>query len=159
MKKLNNNGFMLVETLIVTTFVAGVLVYIFIQFSNLSKNYETSYDYNTVVDLYSLKNIKQYIESDSLILNYINSEVTEDKYIDISDCSNFTHENYCLKLFELENIDSIIISTNNVKSDILLEKDMGFLDFVKKIKEEGTEKYRIIASFKDNTYATVRFGE
>ena len=50
MNKINNKGFVLAETLIVTSFVAGVLLYLFIQFSNLNKNYNNSFKYNTIED-------------------------------------------------------------------------------------------------------------
>ena len=60
MKKNSNKGFVLAETLIVTTFVAGILFFMFVQFTSLSKNYNDSYKYNTVEDLYALRNIRDY---------------------------------------------------------------------------------------------------
>ena len=38
MKKKNTKGFMLIETLIVTVFVAGVLIFMFIQLTILMNN-------------------------------------------------------------------------------------------------------------------------
>ena len=71
MKKLNSSGFMLAETLIVTTFVAGILIFLFIQFTNLGKAYDDSYIYNTTEGLYALEDIKKYINTDLDLLLYI----------------------------------------------------------------------------------------
>jgi len=159
MKKIDNRGFMLVETLLVTSFVAGVLIYLFVQFSNLGQKYQNSYDYNPVEDLYALEDIKDYIKSDTVALEGIGTSLEEKSYIDITDCSIFTSKNYCKKLFELENIDSIVVSLNQVNSSEYSKYNEGFKEFVKKINPEGAEKYRLIASFKNSTYATLRLGD
>ena len=150
---------MLTETLVVTTFVAGVLIYLYIQFSNLNKSYEASYIYNTVEGLYALEDVKNYIESDALLLEYINTNIEDLKYVDISNCSLFTDVDYCLRLFELENIETIFITTNTVPHESINQYDEEFNTFIKKINKEGKHTYRIVASFKNSTYATVRFGE
>ena len=120
MKKRDNKGFMLAETLIVTVFVAGVLIFLYIQFSNLSNSYDQSFQYNTVEGLYALEDVKKYIETDSSIKKYINSNIDSLGYIDITNCDKFTDENYCLKLFELENIDKIIITHNSINFEKLI---------------------------------------
>ena len=61
MKKNKNSGFMLIETLLVSTFVLGVLTYLFLQFSALKRSYDDNFKYNTVPSLYGVKNINQYI--------------------------------------------------------------------------------------------------
>jgi len=61
MKKNQKNGFMLIETLLVSTFVLGVLTYLFAQFSALKRNYDDNFKYNTVPALYGIKNMNQYI--------------------------------------------------------------------------------------------------
>ena len=48
-----------------------------------------------------LEDIKQYIESDTQFMNYLLENIEEKKYIDISDCSLFTDQKYCLKLLNL----------------------------------------------------------
>jgi len=159
MKKKCNSGFMLAETLIVTLFVATVLLFMFIQFSNLSKTYNESYTYNSVEDLYSLKNVKTYIENDSNALSYIKTNVTYKKKLDISNCEIFTDKEYCLKLFELEQIDKIIVTTNKVNYDLFKNYKTKFKKFINKIGKQGEQKYRIIASFNKETFATIRFGD
>lgn len=159
MKKIKNQGFMLAETLIVTSFVAGVLIFLFIQISTLGKKYQDSYSYNTVEDLYALEDIANYIESDTVAYTYIEENIN-DSYMDITDCSIFLSKDYCTKLFQLENVDKVLVSVNDVDiNDYKNYSDEEFLNFISKISKEGKEKYRLIASFKNSTYATIRFGE
>lgn len=158
MKK-NNKGFMLAETLVVSTFVSGVLIFLYIQFSNLSKSYEESYKYNTVEGLYALEDVREYLISDKTAYQYINDNINQLMYIDITDCNIFTNKNYCLELLQLENIDSIIVTLNEVPYNNIDGYSEGFYSFLKKINKEGDQTYRLVASFNNSTYATVRFGE
>lgn len=159
MKKMNNKGFILAETLIVTTFVAGILIFIFIQFTSVSQTYEDSYKYNTVEDLYALEDIKNYILSDIGAIKFIDESINPDKIIYITNCSIFTNEDYCKKIFELEEIEQIIVSNNYFEPNNISVSDEEFSSFIKKIKGTEKQKYRLIASFKNHTYATLRFGE
>lgn len=159
MKKTNNRGFMLAETLIVTVFVSGILIYLYIQFSNLNKSYEDSYLYNTVEGLYALEDVKTYIERDNQILEYVDTNIEELKYIDITDCSLFTNIDYCKNIFQLENIKSVFITTNIVPYEVITQYNEEFITFINKINKEGVEPYRIVAEFNNTTYATLRFGE
>lgn len=159
MKKMNNRGFVLAETLIVTSFVAGVLIFLFIQFTNISNNYETSYKYNTVEDLYALQDIRDYIYSDSEAFNTISNELVTNEFLNITDCGIFLDKDYCLKLFELEGVDQVIVSNNYFNYNNFSNIDSNLSAFVKKISSSGEESYRLIVSFKNLTYATLRFGE
>ncbi len=159
MKNWYNKGFVLIETLIVTSFVAGVLIFSFIEFTSISKSYEESFKYNTVENLYALEDIKNYILSDPGALNAINSSINPDKIIDITNCSIFTSVDYCNKLYELSNINRIIISNNYFDIRNISVDDEYFKTFIDKIKGSGNQKYRLIASFKNYTYATLRFGD
>lgn len=159
MKKNSNNGFVLAETLIVTTFVSGILIFLFIQFSNLSKNYNDSYKYNTVEGLYSLNNIIKYINIDEFFYDNLEGLVTTNKYLNITDCSLFSDQEYCTLLFELENIDSIYIVENYFNKNIFNDSKETIKNFINKISGDGEEKYRIVAEFKDFTFATIRFGD
>lgn len=160
MKK-NKNGFVLAETLVVTTFVAGILIYIFIQFTNLSQKYNDSFVYNTVEGLYALEDVKDYIEKDENALSYIETGVSNLGFIDITDCNSdiFTNSSYCIDLLEYENINRIFITTNKIPENTITEYSNDFLTFINKINEQSSENYRIVASFNNNTFATIRFGE
>lgn len=159
MKKNNDYGFMLAETLIVTAFVAGVLIFLYFQFSKLSASFNEAYIYNTVEGLYALEDIKEYIESDKQFLEYVTDNIDSLKYIDISNCSNFTESDYCSELLKLEKVKQIFITTNEVPSEYIDSSDKGFDTFINKIGKEGKELYRIVAAFENSSYATIRFGE
>ena len=159
MKKNSTRGFMLAETLVVTTFVAGILIYLFIQFTNLSQNYNDAYSYNTVEGLYSLRNVRNFIIKDTSALTSIDDIIESDGYVEITDCTKFTEKNYCLKLFELENIKKIFITNNNFDKELFSTSNEGFKKFIRKIKSQDNYKYRILAEFNDSSYATIRFGE
>lgn len=158
MKK-NNNGFMLAETLIVTVFVAGVLIYLYMQFTNLSNAYDESYIYNSVEGLYALEDVKEYIEKDSQFTKYLLENIETQKYIDITDCSVFTDQKYCLKLLKVENIDKIFVTTNSIPKEQITKYNESFSNFINKINKEGGQPYRIVASFNNSTFATLRFGD
>ena len=159
MKKLNNEGFMLAETLIVTTFVAGILIFLFIQFTNLGESYDDSYIYNTPEGLYALEDIKEYINTDLDLLVYIEENIETQKYIDLTDCNLFRNKEYCINLFNLENIDKIFITTNTFDKESITDYNEDFNTFIDKIISEGSEKYRLVASFKNSMFATLRLGE
>ena len=157
MKKKDSKGFMLAETLIVTTFVAGVLIFLFIQFSKLSNSYNEYYNYNTTEKMYALEDIKDYIKSDSVAQSKIIADVSENGYLNMTDCSGFSNTEYCLKLLQLENIEKIIVVPNYFNADNLNVSDEAISNFMRKISSEGDESHRLIAKFNDNTMATIRF--
>lgn len=159
MKKLNNKGFMLAETLIVTTFVAGILIFLFIQFTNLGKAYDDSYIYNTPEGLYALEDVKEYINTDLDLLLNIEENIGTMKYIDLTDCNLFKNKDYCTNLFKLENIDRIFITTNTFDKNSITGYNEDFNTFINKIVGEGSEKYRLVASFKSGMFATLRLGD
>lgn len=159
MKKKNNKGYMLAETLIVTVFVSSVLIFLFIQFTNLSKSYDESYIYNTTEGLYALEDIKTYINKDQTFISYLEENIDTLGYIDITDCNLFNNKEYCLNLIEIENIDKIFISTNLIPKDKVNGYNEDFNIFINKINREGEEPYRLVASFKNSTFATIRLGD
>ena len=159
MKNINNNGFMLAETLIVTTFVAGILIFLFIQFTNLGKSYDDSYVYNTPEGLYALEDIKEYINTDLDALLYIEENIESLEFIDLTDCNLFKNKDYCLNLFKLENIDKIFITTNDFTKENIVGYNEEFKSFINKITKEENQKYRLVASFKNSTFATLRLGD
>ena len=158
MKKTKEKGFVLLETLVATVFVSGILIFLFSQFISLASNYDETNQYNNVQEIYALNTIANYISGDWPFYNSLGNN--NDDYVNITDCSMLTDSNFCKKLFEYENIDTVLIVKNNFDKDKLLEYD-ELIDFIKKIplKEDVNEKYRLIAKFKNNTFATIRFGD
>jgi len=160
MKKMNNKGFMLVETLIVATFLVTTLLFIYVQFNNITRMYDNSFEYNTVNGLYNAKNVIQYINSDGI--NNLKTALTDENiyYIDITECSDvyFSKKNYCNVLMESLDVKTVLFTNQNLdglKTNIdNLEQTM--VDFINYISYENTIGYRIIIEFNDNTFATLK---
>ena len=157
MKKIYNEGFVLLETLIVTVFISSVLLFLFIQFNTLNKNYEESYDYNSVEKIYALNNISNYILNDWNFYQKIESNT--DDYINITDCSMFSNVDFCKKIYSYEDIDTIFVTKNTFDKNAFLDYDDDIRKFIQKISPIGNEKYRLIAKFNSGEFATVRFGD
>ena len=156
MKK-NNLGFMLAETLLVTIFVAGVLIYLYLQFSNLIKNYNDSYKYNSVEELYALEDVVEFIQNDEFAMRYIYNNTSNLHYIDISNCSLFSDPVTCKRLLNYTNVNEIFVTTNTIPKRYVNDYSVGLSRFINKIIPGELEPYRVVASFKNGNYATVRF--
>ena len=147
-----SKGYVLAETLIVTSFVAGVLIYLLIQLTNLDNNYEKTENYNKAPNLYALIDIVYYIKKNNACLNSIkelgNSAV---KITSLNGCGGIND------LLNLEKITTLLVCKNkeNVNFNNLL--DEKFTDFKNTISWEGIEDYRLIAEFTDDSYATLKF--
>ena len=63
MKKLNNKGFLLSETLITTCIIATLATSLYIYISKLIDNYEKRDNYDNVVDVYKVNNYKIFFEN------------------------------------------------------------------------------------------------
>ena len=94
MKKKDNRGFMLTETLIVATLLITVLLFMYVQFKNVMRSYERSFKYNTINNIYALNNVKKYIESENYVL-MANSLFNKD-FLELNKCQSvyFKDQNY-----------------------------------------------------------------
>ena len=142
MKKMNNKGFLMVEALIVSTFVVSVLIYFFVQFKKVDASFELSYSYNTVNGLYAVNNISAYLdnlyETDSDFRDQIkggsiklNSPFYKVIYNQI-DNENFTcisSQVYCGELMQSLNIKSAVLASGDL--DALLQ-------FFKKVENDSS---------------------
>lgn len=167
MKKNNKKGFMLIETLLVATFVLGVLTYLFIQFSALKRNYDDSFKYNTVPGLYGVKNINQYISKyngySTLTANIDTLGYTEFKcaFISGATCKDLLESIKAEKIYLAK--DSVFKNNINTNLNIFSENDELYR-FVKKINfeqkqdvpnDEYNRKYHLIVEYNNGTYASM----
>lgn len=160
MKKNKNSGFMLIETLLVSTFVLGAMTYIIIQFSALKRSYNNSFNYNTVLGLYGIQNIHEYATKYSMYDTLKTNTSSNVGGYTTGICSTTTNTN-CSKLLTNLNINKILFVKDstfktNVKADYsLFANDYDLYQFVKKINWDDTA-YHWIVKYNDNTYATIK---
>lgn len=184
--KINKFGFMLVETLAVSTLISVILIGLYLQFNNVISNFHQTFKYNNVDRLYATNTIKQWIKFDNegnfysaikkklestkfikIIVNDCNISNIEDGYLGqkykLYACNNFKN------LTDYYEVKDIIITTENIS---LTDDDYKALNttefteinfssslknFMKKIKKSETNnKYRIIVEFQNNEFATLK---
>lgn len=186
MEKQNNKGFLLAESLIVATFVISVLIFLFVQFKNLAGDFDKSFKYNTVENLYALDNIKTYLQENSnkehtlaTLLSEQNKPYisiynkNENNCLSINDSEKYLRgTGYCAELMEQQNIKNVIFTyseiggenglksylRNNLSSDGISENMKNFILKVNDLK--GIKKtFRLIAQFNDGSFATFNVGD
>lgn len=167
MKK-NNRGFTLVEMLVVSSFIVGILIFLFAQFSKLKKSYDASFEYNTVPALYKAKNINRYVitSGNDLLVNSIDK--SEGGFIDITDCPMDYLEkiDYCSQLFSDLGVVTVFVTKESTfktgLQEYLKENNTAYHEklyqFVKQlsINNENYDGYRFIVEFEDNNFASVK---
>lgn len=162
MKKNNNQGFTLIETLAVSTFVIGTLIYLFIQFSNVKRSYDISFRYNTISGLYSAKLLSNYLKETGYDnLKTLLSE-SSTGFVDITDC-NLTNgdKNYCKEIVKKADMKVVIFVNENLDtardtltSSITYDEELNL--FVKRlITKDFVGMNRIIIEYADNTFASI----
>jgi hypothetical protein len=179
MKK-NVKGFMLFETLVVSTFVLGTLIFLYVQFSAVKRNYDITFKYNTIQDLYYIKNISDILTKDGYQSLITALEAEENGFIDISaydnngeenlEISYYTHPEYNLSTFYKKTVNSIgaktVLFTNSditalqnyIKSSNEYSND--FKEFIlSRSAENEMAFYRLIVEFDGNTFAEITIGK
>lgn len=161
MKK-NNKGFMITEALIISTIVLAILVFMYAQFRTINKGFNQTFKYNTVEDIYKTNEIKKFIETDATnnMISLLNSSANG--YLDITECNITTYNDvsFCKYLYEKLQIKSVLLlaeDVTNVVNGKMNNLETGTQNFLKYIKNNYTGNYhRIVVSYKDGTYATLR---
>ncbi len=169
MKKNNEKGFSLVETLVTATFIMGTLVFLFVQFRSISQNYQTSFKYNSVQGLYALESMRMFYLQDNfsgIANNYRSGSM---KYLDLSTCpSSYIREtSYCMDLVNSLKIKTILMTDADMSYLLAVlngveDIEPGMKRFIRTIKndEAGTLlKYRLIVEMEDGTYANIKVSE
>ncbi len=100
MKMLNKNGFVFVETLIVTIFVVTLFIMVYQNIVPNIGEYEKMVSYDDVDSVYASNLMKQVILKYA-DLNYVDEYLNNHTYIDMTNCSNkslYRDEDYCVKI-------------------------------------------------------------
>lgn len=160
--KMNNKGFLLVESLVVSTFVLTVLMLLYLQFNNLMTNHKKSYTYNSVENIYNLGSMADFLKNTGQDVALKNN-LGNNKYIVLyndSNCVNLPNSTTiltCNNLAANMNLKYMIYTDSDVSSlknyvknsNDALKQDMK--DFITKMDATKIEgKGRLIAKFGDS---------
>lgn len=121
MKKMNNKGFIMVETLIVTVFVVTLFILIYQVTLPAMGEYERLYIYDDIDSIYASNLYKQMLTRYAN-MEYIDTYLQSSNYLDISDCSNkniYMNEEYCKtikKHISVTENDFIFITNYDISS-------------------------------------------
>ncbi len=162
MKKKNNKGFMLTEALVVSVLITTVLIFLYVHFKKVSDKVNASFKYDTIQAMYSLDSIRGYIEQENYVAMVSNLDIKD--YVDISDCSlyYFTNTDFCKGVFSNAGIEKIFITKENMygllnnKSFESEYSSTPLFSYIKSIKYNKTDGYRLIAYFKDGSFANTK---
>lgn len=148
MKKLNNQGFALVETLIVSVFVLGIFTLVYVNYYPLIGEYEKRENYDAIESVYKTNTLKKFIESNGLNFN------GSYEYIKNSNELGVSYDNIWNSL----GINSLVITTYNiadVKSNIKNNSSIsaGMKEYVEYLPDYKENQYqyngRIIVEYKE----------
>lgn len=114
MKTNRQNGFLLVETLIVTVFVMTLFLFIYRNVVPLVGEYTRRENYDDIDSVYAASLIRNLILSDGNYDSLVAGIDNEHPYKDISDCNLYQQKNLCNALKEQLNITQVIDENNNV---------------------------------------------
>ncbi len=159
MKK-NNKGFMLVEALVMSMVVIGTLTFMYIQFQNISRSYEKSFNYNTITGLYITNEVKNYLINNNLLDTYkgkVTASFTKYTIIDDITDSSFEMLKFKGQVKTILLTDESLSGLKGKKTSTLSEKFNDFINYLKVDKEEG--KYRLLIEFNDDTFASLKLND
>ncbi len=172
MKKLNNQGFVLVETLIVAVFLVGIFSLLYNNFYPLIGEYERRETFDDIDSKYKIYWIKRMVQDSLYNLN--KTSINTNKYVDFN-CNNFSDTNLratCNETISRVSATKIYVIkyvTTEFKAKVKNNNSFtsGIRDYMTYLPEykvgslNGAE-YRLIVEFhnnKDNndyyTYATI----
>lgn len=175
MKK-NNKGFVLVETLVVTVFVAAVFSVIYINFYPLVGEYERREFYDDIDSKYGAYWIKVFAQRASYDMSRVSSDLASQKY-SVFSCSNLSDSDdrsFCEEMwgrlhvkqallteYELTNLKSVNSST---LATSLGESFVSYIEYLPNYTTASLNaaRYRILVEFErtgdsmedDDTYYT-----
>ncbi len=155
MNKKCKRGFVLIETILISAVVMGVLLTLYIQLNAINNSYNKLLTYDNVDKLYLVNNVKQYLYNNGLKeTDFLNG------FYDISDCSNalVNEYAYCKNLFA--NLDASVVIVSSGDLTLLKESintnpnySSGFKEYVNQLTNQ--EGIYIILEFSDLEYASL----
>lgn len=171
---LNSNGFMLLETLIVSTVILGTLVFLYVQFVNVKSSYEVSFTYNTIPGIYMSKELSEFIvnlnNSGYMTLqSKLNSSTNG--YVSIDPDTDFVNDNdtslykEMVKNMDIKYVLFVNDDLSNLKTHLSNNNDVSnifepqFKKYILSLTTDNTQRNRLIVEFNDQTFASVLIGD
>jgi len=154
MKKLNNKGFLLVETVIVSVFVLTIFVLVYQNSLPMIEEYNQRIRYDDMDTVYDVDLFRRLIMDDPNTNSFF-EEVDSVGYKDMTSCTLYSPEqqSVCQKLKEYVGVGSdqrIYLTVWDITVlDSLSTLPRGFLEYTKYIKKQDQEKiaeYRLVLS-------------
>lgn len=118
MKRLSKQGFLLVETLVVTVFVMTIFIFLYRNSIPMVGEYERRSSYDDIDSVYAAQEVKKMVTSDANFNSFVSLLETA-YYKDITKCTLYADPNYCAILKNSLNIvdankDRILIVNHNL---------------------------------------------
>lgn len=176
MKKRNEKGFLLAESIIVGVFVLSLFTFLFVNIIPLVGEYENEEKYDTISSVYNTNLIRSMIMGDAnvndiLKLTQASGTVnTYNVFTGDSICNRLDKKNFCKKLLNSTYLDvhSIYITwyrTNKIKDDVknhphnfprAVRDYVGSMDKYTQPAGDTYDKYkRVIVYYNDGTFANL----
>lgn len=161
-------GFMLVETLLVSLTIAGILIYMYSQFSTINDTYQRLYNYNTTESLYHSDIMRQFLINYTKKTDTLYTSLTTSKATDIKGCSfvSGVDRTYCEALVGAMDVKKIILTYDDFKASDRTDKILNIAgnddkvmvrNYLKQIESVTENKYRIIVIFNNGNIASLIF--
>ncbi len=176
----NKKGFMLTETLVVSTLVSVILVSLYIQFNTVVSNFNKSYKNDNVNDLYAVYYISNFLKKAPNLFQQLKNDVDSNlsngnkKYLEINpSCDNTNSSIFTLSseqncsafesitsFYNLKNKGRIILMRADVvatNDDLDGLGDYNFIQYISSIKTDNVSPsdYRLIVKFDNLEYANL----
>lgn len=140
---MNNKGFMLAETIIVSTILITIMVSMYTGYNKLYIQYQKRANYYDIDLIYAGKAILKNITDSS-----------SDDLVDVSKINDDNNESIALIKSTLDIQDMILINTESFNSHTESDEGMNeYISYLKKHISEGeleSNKYILVMSRKDN---------
>lgn len=157
--RLDTKAFVLIETLLVSLTIAGILLYMYVQYARITDSYHRLSRYNSVESLYRTSNIKRIllmnvkkpfydkVKSGSGIYQITRETKIEGSSISLPEWREFWDD---------MDISILYITKGNANLNNL---EASFSPFIKTISTDDGASYRIIVKYGDGNFATISFKE
>lgn len=112
LKKLNNQGYMLIETLLVSVFILSIFTLLYTNIFPLVGDYDRYKDYNSVESTYISHWVRKFAHTG--IPDNIYQMAASSGYVDITDCNLFSQNNmnsWCSGIKVSANISKIFLTS------------------------------------------------